>query len=174
VGTTSHPQRWTLLKNRIPPLLLLIGPLSYPTWGLPISCLLRRLWGSRWPIASCNKIAFSYCTNLSLFSSSGSWNRPIRGRVGGINQSGVMILSNRLTQHRSSSQPYERPGASKWKKPTPSSPSPKKLCAAVENVEKNLSGQVEKTVAKPLISKLHSFLTQEVWLADGQHLSSLE
>jgi len=44
-----------------------------------------------------------------------------------------------------------------------------KLYAAIENVEKSLSGQIEKTVAKPLISKLHSFLIQAACLADGQH-----
>jgi len=43
-----------------------------------------------------------------------------------------------------------------------------KLYAAIEDVEKNLSGQFERSVAKPLISKLHSFLIQAACLADAQ------
>ncbi|EGS23454.1 uncharacterized protein CTHT_0001470 [Thermochaetoides thermophila DSM 1495] len=46
-----------------------------------------------------------------------------------------------------------------------------KLYAAVENVERSLFGQIEKTVVKPLISKLRSLLIHAACLADGRSIT---
>ena len=113
---------------------------------------------------SVNKVS----NHLSLFSPSDSRNRSIRGRASGIDRSGVVILNNRFRNTDcSSSHPdhcacqHQRPlGPRKardvrLKKSMPLSVA-EKLYAVIENVEKNLSGQLEGSVAEPLISKLPS------------------
>jgi hypothetical protein len=108
-------------------------------------------------------------TRTTFPSFSDSRNRLIRGRAGGIDQSGAGILSSRfLNTGRSSSRldhgacqrrrisALHKARDIKVKEINALVFVAEKLYATIEDVEKNMTEQLERSVTKPLISKLHS------------------
>ncbi|EGS22279.1 uncharacterized protein CTHT_0018000 [Thermochaetoides thermophila DSM 1495] len=104
--------------------------------------------------------------NLSLFSSSDSWSQPIKEDNFEINQSEVVNLNDptlnvNLDFTSREDAPLER---GHFSRPQEGS--------GGGNVEKNLEGNLERMVGKPIITKLHSFLIQTS-LAQGGSSSPL-